>query len=129
MYSLIIRSPGYPPQKVRLVRPQNTIGRSVRADIAIPDSFASRLHARLQAEESGYILEDLQSANGTYFNGMRVTVPIRLKPGDVIRIGETDLEFTSDTIRIVYRQPLQKPRLEWPDFELRMKFWDAPPAN
>ncbi|HMV98935.1 MAG TPA: SpoIIE family protein phosphatase [Acidobacteriota bacterium] len=101
MYSLIIRSPGYPPQKVRLVRPQNTIGRSVRADIAIPDSFASRLHARLRAEENGYILEDLQSANGTYYNGMRVSVPIRLKPGDIIRIGETDLEFASDTIHSV----------------------------
>ncbi|MBX7222991.1 MAG: SpoIIE family protein phosphatase [Blastocatellia bacterium] len=96
MYSLIIRSPGYPPQKVKLVRTQCTIGRSVRADIAIPDSFASRLHVKLRADGTTYVLEDLQSANGTYFNGMRVTAPIVLRPGDVIRIGETDLEFTND---------------------------------
>lgn len=96
MYSLIIRSPGYPPQKVMLVRQQCTVGRSVRADIAIPDSFASRLHVALKADRHGYILEDLKSANGTYHNGTLVVTPVHLHSGDVIRIGETDLEFLTD---------------------------------
>jgi serine phosphatase RsbU (regulator of sigma subunit) len=96
MYSLIIRSPGCPPQKVVLVREKCTIGRSVRADIVIPDSFASRLHVSLRAADATYWLEDLKSANGTYHNGAQLVAPVRLQPGDVIRIGETDLEFVGD---------------------------------
>ena len=92
MYSLIIRSPGYPPQKVKLVRTQCTIGRSVRADIAIPDSFASRLHVKLRADGTTYVLEDLQSTNGSFVNGHRVE-RAELKDGDKVRIGPFELYF------------------------------------
>jgi pSer/pThr/pTyr-binding forkhead associated (FHA) protein len=38
-------------------------------------------------------VEDIGSTNGTYVNGVRLTRERRLAPGDLIRIGETDLRF------------------------------------
>jgi diguanylate cyclase (GGDEF)-like protein len=66
------------------------IGRSVRSDIALPHGSVSRKHAVIEWVGSGFILRDLQSTNGTYLNGARMT-EARLNPGDKIRIGEFDL--------------------------------------
>ena len=41
----------------------------------------------------GVWLEDIGSTNGTFVNGIRLTRERRLAPGDVVRIGETDLRF------------------------------------
>ncbi|MFQ3588859.1 MAG: SpoIIE family protein phosphatase [Chloracidobacterium sp.] len=93
MYSLVIHSPNAPPHRVLLVKPRYTLGRSVRADIMVADPFASRIHAVLQHDGKAYILEDLESANGTYYQGERVKKPLLLKTGDCFRIGETNLEL------------------------------------
>ncbi len=97
MYSLIIHLPNTPPRRILLVKPRYTLGRSVRADIMVPDSFASRIHAALQQDGQTYILEDLHSANGTYYRGQRLVQPIRLHPGERFRIGETELELVPET--------------------------------
>jgi sigma-B regulation protein RsbU (phosphoserine phosphatase) len=97
MYSLVIHLPNTPPRRILLVKPRYTLGRSVRADIMVPDSFASRIHAALQQDGQTYILEDLHSANGTYYQGQRLAQPIRLHPGERFRIGETELEIAPET--------------------------------
>ena len=38
-------------------------------------------------------LEDMNSTNGTYVNGARVSAQQQLRPGDMIRIGDTELRF------------------------------------
>lgn len=65
-------------------------------DIRIPDRRASRKHAVIEAisRENIYI-RDLMSRNGTYVNGVRVQM-YKLKAGDIIRLGDTDLEFLSE---------------------------------
>ena len=73
-----------------------TIGRSSRNDICIGDPFASRLHAELRQEGDHVLLVDNGSANGTFLNGQRVSGAIRLEVGDLVRIGETEIEYTSD---------------------------------
>ena len=71
-----------------------TIGRDQSNDIVVArDEFASATHARVEPRGNGVWLEDLGSTNGTYLNGVRMKRPRRLQPGDVIRIGETDLRF------------------------------------
>ena len=57
------------------------------------DEFASARHARLEPRRDGVWIEDVGSTNGTYVNGTRLERPRKLAPGDVIRIGETDLRF------------------------------------
>ncbi len=71
-----------------------TVGRAGGNDVSIEaDEFASSRHARFEARRDGIYLEDLGSTNGTFVNGERVTRERRLVPGDLIRIGETDLRF------------------------------------
>ncbi|OYT73158.1 MAG: hypothetical protein CFK52_02510 [Chloracidobacterium sp. CP2_5A] len=93
MYSLVIYLHNAPPHRALLVKPRYTLGRSVRADIIVADSFASRIHASLWRDGETFTLEDLKSANGTHYQGQRVHQPVRLKPGDRFRIGETELEL------------------------------------
>ena len=69
-----------------------TIGRGAENDIALEsDDFASARHARIQPRRDGIWVEDIGSTNGTYVNGARLSRPRRLAPGDVIRVGSTDL--------------------------------------
>lgn len=68
------------------------LGRSEEADLVIGDPYASDFHMRLVAQESGMVLHDLGSTNGTYVNGRRVTAPTELRRGDTIQLGKTVME-------------------------------------
>ena len=73
-----------------------TIGRASREatwEIRLTDRSVSRPHARLERREDGYVLFDLDSANGTLINGAPVVDQTLLKDGDVISVGETSLTF------------------------------------
>lgn len=63
-----------------------TIGRTPDNEIAIELPEVSRRHARLTFSEGSYVLQDLNSNNGTYLNGERI-VEARLQDGDQIQIG------------------------------------------
>jgi pSer/pThr/pTyr-binding forkhead associated (FHA) protein len=71
-----------------------TVGRGANNDVAISgDDYASTRHARFEPRRDGIWIEDIGSTNGTFVNGIRLTRERRLTPGDVVRIGETDLRF------------------------------------
>jgi hypothetical protein len=73
---------------------QLTIGRGRQNDVAIgTDEYASARHARFEPRQDGVWVQDLGSTNGTYLNGARLDRPRRLTPGDVVRVGETDLRY------------------------------------
>lgn len=71
------------------------IGRGAE-QMPLTDQTISRRHAELRADEQGWTLTDLNSANGTFINGVRVQKPTRLKHGDQIRLGSTLLVYTGD---------------------------------
>ncbi len=73
------------------------LGREGDADIVLadPSRELSRHHARISLREGEVMLEDLNSANGTFLNGERVSGSRSLRAGDQIRIGTTTLEFAS----------------------------------
>ena len=64
------------------------VGRHVTCAIWIQETKISRLHATITVTANEVILKDLQSANGTYLNGERITEPKPLKSGDTIIFGE-----------------------------------------
>jgi hypothetical protein len=64
-----------------------TLGRSPTNLIVVPDSFASSEHARITSRRGQWWLADLDSRNGTTLNGLPVTSPVVLSPGDEIGIG------------------------------------------
>ncbi|HEY2541882.1 MAG TPA: FHA domain-containing protein [Gaiellaceae bacterium] len=71
-----------------------TVGRGSQNDVAIDgDEFASSRHVRFEPRRDGVWVSDLGSTNGTYVNGIRIDGARRLTPGDVVRVGETDLRF------------------------------------
>jgi hypothetical protein len=71
-----------------------TIGRGLGNDLLIDgDEYASSRHARFEPRRDGVYVEDAGSTNGTFVNGIRLARERRLKPGDVVRVGETDLRF------------------------------------
>ena len=70
-----------------------TVGRGAGNDIPLNDDFASTVHARVESRPDGVWLEDVGSTNGTAVNGVLIEQARKLAPGDVIRIGETDLRF------------------------------------
>jgi hypothetical protein len=72
------------------------VGRGVDNDLLVDgDEYASSHHARFEPRRDGVYVADVGSTNGTFVNGIRLTRERRLAPGDVVRIGETDLRFES----------------------------------
>lgn len=83
------------PDQGRLLiidQPVETIGRASDNDLQLLDSGVSRHHAEMRAQEEGYLLVDLGSTNGTLVNGEN-TQSRKLRPGDVIQMGTTIMEF------------------------------------
>ena len=71
-----------------------SVGRGAGNDIPISaDEYASSRHARFEPRRDGLYVEDVGSTNGTFVNGIRVTRERKLAPGDIVRVGQTDLRF------------------------------------
>ena len=74
-----------------------TIGRDTGANVVLADPLVSRHHARLIVDaERHVILEDLNSANGVFVNGCRLSRPsVLLGEGDRVLIGTTEISLFS----------------------------------
>jgi serine/threonine protein kinase len=72
-----------------------TIGRTSGNDLIISGRTVSRRHARLWFDSGRWILEDLQSANGTLINNVRIFQPAVLNDGDVIHFGDEVVVFNT----------------------------------
>jgi hypothetical protein len=57
------------------------------------DEFASAQHARIDPRPDGVWVEDLGSTNGTFVNDVKIVARQLLRPGDVLRVGGTELEL------------------------------------
>jgi pSer/pThr/pTyr-binding forkhead associated (FHA) protein len=66
-----------------------TIGRGKKSKIQLEDKEVSRSHACIWRQEGDVVIEDLESGNGVFVNGVAVR-RAPLKAGDVIRIGSTE---------------------------------------
>lgn len=72
---------------------QMVIGREEGTDMPLQDPEASRRHALISWQGGQYVIEDLGSTNGTFVNGIQITMPQTLSPGDSVGIGQTALVF------------------------------------
>lgn len=70
-----------------------TIGRSNGNTFVLDDPYVSSRHARVFIKNNEYIIEDLESTNGTLVNKVRISGRKYLKSGDIIKIGNTILKF------------------------------------
>lgn len=79
-------------QTFYLDEPAISIGRLGSNDICLEDPFVSRHHCVIRNEDDECLIEDLNSANGTYVNGERVNKGL-LKEGCLIQIGASQFIF------------------------------------
>lgn len=90
---LVITSGPREGLEIELPREQLTIGRSGESGLVIRDDYTSTHHARLMLWNDGWVVQDLDSTNGTYLDGARVTVPTPIPMNAVIKIGTTTFEL------------------------------------
>lgn len=72
-------------------REELLIGRHPACDVIIPAATVSRRHAQLTFRDGGWILQDLDSTNGTRVNGQAVG-RCRLRPGDQLGVADQHLQ-------------------------------------
>ena len=90
---LVLTSPELAQGSTIEVSASTVVGRDAGSGIRLDrDEFASARHARIEPRQDGAWIEDIGSTNGTYVNGARLQGARLLRPGDVVRIGETELQ-------------------------------------
>ncbi|MCK6079613.1 FHA domain-containing protein [Microbacterium sp. EYE_5] len=70
-----------------------TIGRSSESGLVIRDDYTSSHHARLVLWGEQWMLQDLDSTNGTWHDGQRVASPVPIVVGAPIKVGATTFEL------------------------------------
>ncbi len=85
-------------QTVKLEKERTIVGRGSQVDLVLRDEIASRQHAEimylsLDGECVEYYVNDLDSTNGTFLNGAKVTSQQLLQDGDKIKIGNHLMKF------------------------------------
>jgi pSer/pThr/pTyr-binding forkhead associated (FHA) protein len=89
IYWLQVSEPGH-PSRVVPVDSRLEAGRDCEG-LLILDPTVSRRHLWLEPAPDGLVCVDMGSANGTYVDGERISQPVALRAGNVVKLGETEL--------------------------------------
>ena len=98
MVRVLLKYKGAVVKEVMLRSQVTTIGRKPDNDIVIDNQAVSGHHAQLIKNSNDLAIEDLQSLNGTYLNGKKVS-KIELYDGDIVSLGVHTLDIFSDKKR------------------------------
>jgi hypothetical protein len=91
---MVLDGPELRPGSTVEVLTTTVVGRGADSGVRIDgDEFASAQHARIGTSPDGVWVEDLGSTNGTFVNGDRVSGRRVLQAGDVLRVGQTELQL------------------------------------
>jgi len=72
---------------------EQIVGRAATSHVRLPDSSVSRTHAKIVLENGKVTLTDLESSNGTFVNGARITGPRKLELGDMLAFADVELKL------------------------------------
>ncbi len=89
-----IRPSGEEPRRLT-VAGRLPVGRTGEG-LVLADERCSRVHCELRPEAAELVVEDLGSTNGTFVNGVRITAPVQLRPGDELLVGSTVIVVDPD---------------------------------
>lgn len=92
-----VRCAGMKTFKMPLGNNEIVIGRDNGCHIQLPLTNVSRRHAKLSCNGEEYRIDDLESTNGTYVNGVKISGCI-LRNNDLIRIGESKILFIQQKV-------------------------------
>lgn len=88
MYAVVITDQGGVRRRLDFTKPELTVGRVQGNDIVLAKRNVSKQHARLTLKDDQATVVDLNSTNGTWVNGRKITSPHPLKHGDKIYIAD-----------------------------------------
>jgi len=80
-------------REVTLSKGENVLGRTREVAVWIDSSSVSRRHACITLADGRARLEDLDSKNGTFWRDQRISEPVTLSDGDVIKVGSVRLMY------------------------------------
>jgi pSer/pThr/pTyr-binding forkhead associated (FHA) protein len=94
------------------IKPDMVLGRQAECDLQLTEGHASRRHARFSFVDGAVWLEDLNSANGTFVNGTKISGKVKLTSGDRLRFDVEEFDFKApgaapvvDEGKTQYREP------------------------
>jgi hypothetical protein len=87
-------------REVRLHQGETLIGRAEECEIVLLEIQVSRRHARILLAEDELFIENLGSMNGTYLNGSEVLHQTRLRPGDRVTIGSSNIDVIEYAVAV-----------------------------
>ena len=96
MAKLVILSEGMTGRSFDLTMDKTTIGRLEDNAFPIVDPSVSSHHCEVLLRGSDVVVRDLNSTNGTYIEGEKITES-PLKPGQILRLGQIQIRMESDT--------------------------------
>lgn len=119
--TLIIQRQNVDDSEVRWEQPVLTVGRDPQNEVVIEHKLASRRHARFEKDEVGFYIRDLESTNGTYLNGQRITGSQLLRNNDEVWIADTVIVFRDPEATMKGTPPpIARRRVAEPEEELRV---------
>jgi len=92
MPRLVLLSEGFAGRTFDLKTETTTVGRVSDNAFEIPEASVSSHHAEIVVKGSDVLIRDLESTNGTFINGERITEAV-LKPGQILRFGTIELKL------------------------------------
>lgn len=90
---LVITSGGKAGMEIPLGNEPLTIGRASDSGLQIRDDYTSTHHARLLLWGDDWVIQDLDSTNGTYVDGERIDSPTQVPPDTPVKVGATTFEL------------------------------------
>lgn len=90
---LVITSGGKAGLEIPLGTEPLMIGRASDAGLQIRDDYTSTHHARLLLWGSDWVIQDLDSTNGTFVDGARIDSPTQVPVGTPVKVGATTFEL------------------------------------
>lgn len=110
-FTLEIQSGKYQGRTVRVGEAELLVGRDEAAKVRIGSTEVSRRHCTLKAQSNGILVTDLGSSNGTFINGIPISGPQLLVPGDMLTIGPMQMKFPTDLSTVEMPAPKQQDKL------------------
>src|SRR5262249_30047373 len=95
MAKLVLLSPGMTGQSLDLKAEKTTIGRLEDNQFPIAEPSVSSHHCEVVLRGNDVIVKDLNSTNGTFINGEKVTEG-PLKPGQILRLGQVEMRLETE---------------------------------
>lgn len=95
MFQITINEKGGQAKSLDFDKNEITIGRVQGNDVVLPKGNISKRHSRIVLKDGKFIIIDMQSTNGTYVNGKKITTPQVVKSTDKIYIGDFTLQLSS----------------------------------